>query len=171
MNSITKGTPVFNEKTGIISYSWDDLMREKPSCPCCGKGINYWYLRKRGIIISDSKYVFMAPRFKCPCGRTLTMRPYFIASRKQYSIFSIQDILNADISSGRKGIASYGNNEVSRLRRWAVALVKNPTDKDTGMTISEERAVILEQFCSQGSCWLSSFLLQETGCTAFFMPP
>ena len=171
MNSITKGTPVFNAKTGIISYSWDDLMQEKPSCLRCGKTMVYWYSRKRGIIISDNKYIFMAPRFRCSCGRTLTMRPYFIAPRKQYSIFSIQDILNADISSDRTGIASYGSQEISHLRRWAVALVKKPVGKNKKMTIFEERTVIREQFNHLGSCWLSSFLQQKIGCLSFSMPP
>jgi ribosomal protein S27AE len=68
MDSITKSTPVFNAKAGVISYTWDDLTQEKPPCPHCGEPMEYWYSRKRGVIISDHKYTFMSPRFKCGCG-------------------------------------------------------------------------------------------------------
>lgn len=171
LNSITKRNPVFNEKTGTISYSWEDLKHEKPTCPHCRKNMSYWYSRKRGVIISDAKYVFMAPRFKCPCGCTLTMRPYFILWRKQYSIFSIQDILNADISSDRSCSASYGSLEVMRLRRWAVALVKNMGCNDLRMTTTEEREVIKEQISCYGASWLSSHIQKDVGCASFFIPP
>lgn len=171
MNSITKAVPVFNTETGLISYTWDDITQESPSCPHCDKSMVYWYSRKRGIIISDNKYIFMAPRFKCACGRTLTMRPYFIALRKQYSIFSIQEILNADISRDRTVAVSCGNSEVASLRKWAVALVKGLSASDSGTSLSDERAVVREAYRCYGVCWLSSFLQNVKECAAFSMPP
>lgn len=171
MNSITKCSPVFNVKTGIISYVWDDLMQEKPLCPRCGESMEYWYSRRRGIIISDHKYIFMAPRFKCTCGRTMTMRPYFIALRKQYSIFSIQEILNADISNDRIAAASYGNSMVASLRKWAVALVMD-LGTDLCQTISrDERSVIRALYQQDGCCWLSSILQKASDSAAFSMEP
>ncbi len=124
MDSITKSTPVFNAKTGIISYTWDDLTQEKPPCTHCGEPMEYWYSRKRGVIISDHKYTFMSPHFKCGCGRTMTICPYFIAERKQYSVFSIQEIVNADASGDSTVSAAYGSTMVDGFRKWAVALVK-----------------------------------------------
>ena len=170
MNSITTAAPVFNTETGIISYLWDDLVQEKPVCPHCGKIMYYWYSRSRGVIISDTKYVFMAPRFKCDCGRTLTMHPYFIAPRKQYSIFSIQEILNSDVSSDRTIAISCGSLEVSCLRKWAVALVRDLVIHLQRASIQDERAFIKELRNCYGSCWLSSILQRRIGCASFFIP-
>jgi len=170
MNSITIAAPVFNSETGIISYLWVDLIQEKPICPHCGKNMYYWYCRPRGVIISDIKYVFMAPRFKCNCGRTLTMHPYFIAPRKQYSIFSIQEILNSDVSSDRIAAISYGSFEVSHLRKWAIALVKKLDHHFQKSSLQDERAFIKELRDCHGSRWLSSILLSKVGCVPFFMP-
>ncbi len=171
MNSITKCPPVFNAETGIISYVWDDLMQEEPLCPHCGKSMEYWYARRRGVIISDHKYIFMAPRFKCACGRTMTMRPYFIALRKQYSIFSIQEILNADISNDRTAAAAYGSSMVASLRKWAVALVKDLVT-DLCETIYPDERSVIRALCQQdGSRWLSSLLQKEAGSANFSMHP
>lgn len=169
MNSITKCVPVFNVKTGIIAYAWDDLMQEKPLCPQCGKLMEYWYARRRGVIISDYKYIFMAPRFKCVCGRTLTMRPYFIASRKQYSIFSIQEILNADISNDRTAAAAYGNSMVACLRKWAVALVKGFAADLCETFSQDERGIIRALYQQDGSCWLSLLLQKKSDSASFSM--
>lgn len=148
---------------------WDDLIQENPACQHCGKTMYYWYSRSRGVIISDTKYVFMAPRFKCECGRTLTMHPYFIAPRKQYSIFSIQEILNSDISPDRTVAISHGSLEVSCLRKWAVALVKRLDDGFQNTFPQDERAFIRELRDCYGSCWMSSILQSRTGCVPFLM--
>ena len=170
MNSITTAVPVFNTESGIISYLWDDLVQEKPVCPHCGKIMHYWYSRSRGVIISDTKYVFMAPRFKCDCGRTLTMHPYFIAPRKQYSIFSIQEILNSDVSSDRTIAISYGSLEVSCLRKWAVALVKDLDANLQRPSFQDERVFIKNLRSRYGPCWLLTILQSKIGCVPFFMP-
>ena len=171
MNSITKCVPVFNAKTGMISYVWDDLMQEKPLCPQCNNTMEYWYSRKRGVIISDHKYIFMAPRFKCSCGRTMTMRPYFIALRKQYSIFSIQEILNADVSNDHTVSAAYGNSMVTGFRKWAVALIKGLLPDMCEKIPRDERNVIRALYQQGGVCWLSSILQRKSNSTPFSMHP
>lgn len=169
MNSITKSSPVFNAGTGMISYAWDDLMQEEPLCPQCGKPMGYWYARKRGVIISDHKYIFMAPRFKCACGRTMTVRPYFIASRKQYSIFSIQEILNADISNDHTAAAAYGSSMVAGFRKWAVALVKGLAPDLCGAVSGEERGIIRALYRQDGCFWLTMLLQKKSGSASFSM--
>ncbi len=171
MNSITKSSPVYNAKTGIISYALKDLVREDPPCPHCGDPMRYWYSRKRGVIISDHRYTFMAPRFKCSCGRTMTMRPYFIARRKQYGIFAIQEILNADASGDSTVSAAYGASMVAGLRKWAVALVKMiaPDAGEPGQP--DGRSVIRALFRQDGSCWLASLLQKISGGRPFSMVP
>lgn len=171
MNSITKSSPVFNAKTGMISYAWDDLAQEKPPCPKCTETMEYWYARRRGVIISGCKYVLMAPRFKCVCGRTMTMRPYFIAKRKQYSVFDIQEILNADASGDHTASTSYGNSTVAGFRKWAVALVKNLTTGVHTAAFRDERHIIhaLKQW--YGNAWLSSILLGSSDSVPFSMQP
>ena len=171
MNSITKCVPVFNLKTGMISYTWDDLMKEKPLCPRCGNTMKYWYSRKRGVIISDHKYIFMAPRFKCSCGKTGTIHPYFIATRKQYSIFSIQEILNADISCDRVGTISYGSSMVSGLRKWAIAIVKNILTELQKRIFRDERSVIRMLYEQYGYCWLSTILQKKSNSLPFEVYP
>lgn len=54
----------------------------------------------------------------------MTICPYFIAERKQYSVFSIQEIVNADASGDSTVSAAYGSTMVDGFRKWAVALVK-----------------------------------------------
>ena len=171
MDSITKSTPVFNAKTGVISYTWDDLTQEKPPCPHCGEPMEYWYSRKRGVIISDHKYTFMSPRFKCSCGRTMTMRPYFIAERKQYSVFSIQEIINADASGDSTVSAAYGSSMVDGFRKWAVALVKGLAPDTAAPNRRDERSVIRALFQRDGSCWLASFLQNRSNSCPFSMAP
>lgn len=171
MNSITKSSPVFNAKTGMISYAWDDLAQEKPPCPKCSATMEYWYARRRGVIISGSKYVLMAPRFKCACGRTMTMRPYFIAKRKQYSVFDIQEILNADVSGDHTASASYGNSMVAGFRKWAVALVKSLTTGVHMAAFRDERHIIHALKQRYGNAWLSSILLGSSGSVPFSMQP
>ena len=171
MDSITKSTPVFNAKTAVISYTWDDLTQEKPPCPHCGEPMEYWYSRKRGVIISDHKYTFMSPRFKCGCGRTMTMRPYFIAERKQYSVFSIQEIINADASGDSTVSAAYGCSMVAGFRKCAVALVKGPAPDAAAPNRWGERSVIRALFQRDGSCWLASFLQNRSNSRPFFMAP
>ena len=80
-------------------------------------------------------------------------------------------ILNADISSDRSCSASYGSLEVMRLRRWAVALVKNMGCNDLRMTTTEQREVIKEQISCYGASWLSSHIQKDVGCASFFIPP
>lgn len=41
----------------MISYAWDDLAQEKPSCPKCSETMEYWYARKRGVIIFYHTYI------------------------------------------------------------------------------------------------------------------
>lgn len=171
MDSITKFAPVFNDKTGIISYAWEDLIQEKPPCPHCGEPMEYWYSRKRGVIISDHMYTFMAPRFKCNCGRTMTMRPYFIAERKQYSVFSIQEILNADASGDNTVSASYGSSMVARLRSWAVALVKETAQDAVALNRQKERSIIYALLQQNGSSWLTSLLRNRSNSRPFSMIP
>lgn len=169
MNSITKSSPVFNAKTGVISYTWDDLVQEKLLCPQCSEAMEDWYTRRRGVIISGHKYIFMAPRFRCTCSRTMTMRPYFIAKRKQYSVFDIQEILNADASGDHTASTSYGSSMVAGLRRWAVALVK---DLVTGIHMAafrNERHVIHTLKQRYGNLWLSSILMGSSDSISFFM--
>lgn len=171
MNSVTKSTPVFNAKTGVISYVWDDLVQEKPLCPHCGEIMKYWYSRKRGVIISDYKYTFMSPRFKCSCGRTITMRPYFIAERKQYSIFSIQEIINADASGNTTVSTAYGSSMVGRFRKWAVAFVKGLVPDVVSPNPQDERSIVHELFQQNGGCWLVSFLQNRSNSRPFSMVP
>ncbi|MDO5425020.1 MAG: DUF6431 domain-containing protein [Eubacteriales bacterium] len=146
-------------------------MQEKTPCPQCGRMMKYWYSRKRGVIISDHKYIFMAPRFKCTCGRTMTMRPYFIALRKQYSIFSIQEILNADISYDHIVSAAYGSSMVAGFRKWAVALVKGIVADQHKTVMHDERSVVRTLYQQEGSLWLSSFLQKESDSEPFSMHP
>lgn len=169
MNSITKCSPVFNAKTGVISYVWDDLMQEKPLCPQCNNLMAYWYSRKRGVIISDHKYIFMAPRFKCSCGRTMTVRPYFIVPRKQYSIFSIQEILNADVFNDHTVCAAYGNSMVTGFRKWAVSLVKGFFTDLCETIPPDEHSIIRALYQRDGMCWLSSLLRRESDSVPFSM--
>ena len=169
MNSITKSSPAFNPKTGLISYAWDDIIKENPLCPKCGEIMLYWYSRKRNVIISDDKYIFMAPRFKCSCGKTLTMHPYFIVKRKQYSAFSIQEILNADISNDHMVTTSYGNSEVTNLRRWAVALVRGKTADCRKYSVQDERSCLNEFRHTLGDCWLASILRSMNDSAVFFV--
>lgn len=171
MNSITKSSPVYNAKTGIISYTLKDLLREEPPCPHCGDPMRYWYSRRRGVIISDHKYTLMAPRFKCGCGRTMTMRPYFIARRKQYSIFAIQEILNADASGDSTASAAYGSSMVAGLRKWAVALVKMAAPDAGELSQPDERGVIRALFRRDGGFWLAALLRKSSGSRPFSMVP
>lgn len=131
----------------------------------------YWYSRKRGVIISDHKYIFMAPRFKCACGKSRTMHPYFIVPRKQYSIFSIQKILNADISGNRRETASYGSSMVSNLRKWAVALAKNILTDLNENSFKDERSTVSIIYEQYGLCWLSSILQKKSGSIPFDIYP
>ena len=170
MNSITKSSPVFNSKTRLISYAWDDITQEKPLCQKCGGIMVYWYSRKRGVIISDDKYIFMAPRFKCSCGRTLTMHPYFIIKHKQYSAFSIQEILNADISHDHMVTASYGKSEVNSLRKWAVALVEGMSADFPKCSVPDERSYLQEICLHFGDCWLISMLEKVKDSITFSIP-
>lgn len=133
--------------------------------------MEYWYSRRRGIIISDHKYIFMAPRFKCTCGRTMTMRPYFIALRKQYSIFSIQEILNADIANDHMSAASYGSSMIAGLRKWAVALVKGLLTDLCEMILQDEHSMIRALYRQGGSHWLSSILQEMSDSAPFSMRP
>ncbi|HJC56832.1 MAG TPA: hypothetical protein H9700_05615 [Candidatus Eisenbergiella intestinipullorum] len=133
--------------------------------------MEYWYSRKRGVIISDHKYTFMSPRFKCGCRRTMTMRPYFIAERRQYSIFSIQEIINADAFGDSVVSAAYGSSMVGRLRKWAVALVKGHASATTVPNHCDERSVIRALFQRNGSCWLVFFLQNRSNSRPFSMAP
>lgn len=171
MNSITKCSPVFNVKTGILSYAWDELAQEKPLCPHCNNHMKYWYSRRRGVIISERKYLFMAPRFKCSCGKTITMHPYFIITRKQYSVFTIQEILNADISNDHSYAAAYGYSTVKNLRKWAVALVKGLLAEKSETFPRDERSMIHILYQQYGILWLSSILRKVTDSFPFSMPP
>lgn len=88
----------------------------------------------------------------------MTMRPYFIITRKQYSAFSIQEILNADISDDHSCAAAYGYSLVKDLRRWAVALIKELfTEKCTAIP-RDERSMIRTLFQQRGAFWLSAIL-------------
>lgn len=162
MNSITKCAPVFNANTGIISYKWDDIVQEHPSCPRCGEAMGYWYSRKRGVIISEQKYIFMAPRFKCSCGCTLTMRPYFIVSRKQYSVFAIQDILKPDAYHEKSITSAYGSSFVANLRKWAVAVVMKSIPILKEQPFPDERHIIRMLYQKAGAHWLTSILQNIT---------
>lgn len=171
MNSITKCSPVFNVKTGMISYTWDDLMQEKPLCPRCNNSMGFWYTRKRGVIISEQKYVFMAPRFKCTCGCTMTMRPYFIALRKQYSIFSIEEILNADASDDHSVAAAYGSSRLAALRKWAVELVRSLLSNPREFSYLDDRSIIRALHQHNGRYWLSSLVQNMSGSAHFPLYP
>lgn len=171
MNSITKCSPVFNAQTGIISYAWDDLIQEKPLCPQCNSYMKYWYSRKRGVIISEHKYIFMAPRFKCSCGKTMTMHPYFIITRKQFSIFSIEEILNADISDDHRSTASYGYSMVKNLRKWATTFIRELIVEKNKTFPRDERSMILTLYQQHGTIWLSTILQKATDSFPFSLPP
>ena len=146
-------------------------MQEKPLCPQCNNYMKYWYSRRRGVIISEHKYIFMAPRFKCSCGKTMTMHPYFIITRKQYSVFSIQEILNADISNDYKSSAAYGYSMVKNLRKWAVALIKGLLAEKSETFPRDERSIIHTLYQQYGTLWLSSILRKITDSFPFSMPP
>lgn len=133
--------------------------------------MEYWYSRRRGVIISGHKYTFMSPRFKCGCGRTMTMRPYFIAERKQYSVFSIQEIINADASGDNTVSAAYGSSMVDGFRKWAVALVKGLVPNAAVPNSRDERSVIRALFQRDGSFWLTSFLQNRSNSRPFSMIP
>lgn len=133
--------------------------------------MEYWYSRRRGVIISGHKYTFMSPRFKCGCGRTMTMRPYFIAERKQYSVFSIQEIINADASGDSTVSAAYGSSMVDGFRKWAVALVKGLMPNAAVPNSRDERSVIRALFQRDGGFWLTSFLQNRSNSRPFSMIP
>lgn len=146
-------------------------MQEKPLCPRCNNHMKYWYSRRRGVIISEHKYIFMAPRFKCSCGKTMTMHPYFIITRKQYSVFSIQEILNADISNNHRNVAAYGYCMVKNLRKWAVTLIKGLLAEKNETFPQDERGMIRTLYQQHGTLWLSSILQKATDSSPFSMPP
>ena len=98
------------------------------------------------------------------------MHPYFIIKRKQYSAFSIQEVLNAEISRDHVSIESYGRTEVNSLRKWAVAIVKGISADSRKCSAQDERSCLQEIYRRFGDCWLTLILKNIRDSVAFSIP-
>lgn len=78
-------------------------------------------MRKIKDAAGDISCIADAPRFSCRCGSTRTMHPYFLATRKKYSLVAIQEIVSADAYGDRKGMTvQAGTANIYNSRRWVV---------------------------------------------------